>query len=182
MNMTLFKGLAAGTVIYALLKGDDMKYQEGSIVSVSQPRVNMPEMKPGQMQVPSMQEVVDVTYSIDGKNYTDMVDVTASMFPTRNPGVLTLVSTDKDAIVRELRATLKASENYLKEAEREVPKQEKRIGQCKELIAELDTEFKERQETENRFAKIESTQKEQGGKLDDIQGMLRQLLNKNNPT
>lgn len=176
MNMTLFKGLAAGTVIYALLKGDDMKYQEGSIVSVSQPRVNMPEMKPGQMQVPSMQEVVDVTYSIDGKNYTDMVDVTASMFPTRNPGVLTLVSTDKDAIVRELRATLKASENYLKEAEREVPKQEKRIGQCKELIAQLDTEFQEKQENEKRFAKIEETQRAQGGKLDQILA----LLQKNN--
>lgn len=176
---TLFKGLAAGTVVYALMKGDDMKYQEGSIVSVSQPRMNMPEMKPGQMQMPSMQEVVDVTYSIDGKNYTDMVEVTASMFPTKNPGALTLVSTDKEAIVRELRATLKASENYIKEAEREVPKQEKRIGQCKDLIAQLDTEFKEKQENEKRFAKIEETQKEQGGKLDDIQGMLRQLLNKN---
>ena len=182
MNITLFKGLAAGTVIYALMKGDELKYVEGSIVSVSQPRMNMPEMKPGQMQLPSMQEVVDVTYSIDGKNYTDMVDVTASMFPTKNPGVLTLVSTDKDAVVRELHATLKASENYIKEAEREVPKQKKRIGQCKELIADLDTEFKERQDTENRFAKLEETQREQGGKLDDIQGMLRQLLNKNNPT
>lgn len=174
--MTLFKGLAAGTLIYALMKGDDMKYQEGSIVSVSQPRVNMPELKPGQMQVPSMQEVVDVTYSIDGKNYTDMVDVTASMFPTRNPGVLTLVSTDKDAIVRELRATLKSSENYIKEAKREVPKQEKRIGQCKELIAQLDTEFQEKQENEKRFAKIEETQRAQGGKLDQILA----LLQKNN--
>ncbi len=179
MNMTLFKGLAAGTVIYALMKGDDMKYQEGSIVSVSQPRVNMPEMKPGQMQMPSMQEVVDVTYSLDGKNYTDMVEVTAGMFPTKNPGVLTLVSTEKDAIVRELRATLKTSENYIKEAEREVPRQEMRIGQCKELIAQLDTEFKEKQENEKRFAKLEEAQKEQGSKLDDIQGMLKQLLNKN---
>lgn len=180
MNMTLFKGLSAGTVVYALMKGDDLTYHEGSIVSVSQPRINMPEMKVGQMQLPSMQEVVDVTYSIDGKNYTDMVEVTASMFPTKSPGVLTLVSTDKDAVVRELHATLKASENYIKEAEREVPKQKKRMDECKKLIADLDTEFKERQDTENRFAKLEETQREQGGKLDDIQGMLRQLLNKNN--
>lgn len=178
MNMTLFKGLAAGTVIYALMKGDDMKYQEGSIVSVSQPRMNYPDMKPGQVSMPAMQEVVDVTYSIDGKNYTDMVDVTASMFPTKNPGVLTLVSTDKDAIVRELRATLKTSENYIKEAEREVPRQEKRIGQCKELIAQLDTEFKEKQENEKRFAKIEETQKAQGGKLDQILALLQK---NNNP-
>lgn len=178
MNTTLFKGLTAGTVIYALMKGDDLKYVEGSIVSVSQPRMNVPEMKPGQMQLPTMQEVVDVTYSIDGKNYTDMVDATASMFPTKNPGVLTLVSTDKEAIVRELHATLKTSENYIKEAEREVPKQKKRISQCKELIAQLDTEFKERQQTEERFSKIESTQKEQGGKLDQILALLQR---NNNP-
>lgn len=172
MNMTLFKGLAAGTVIYALMKCDDMKYEEGTIVSVSQPRMNMPEMKPGQLQMPAVQEVVDVTYSIDGKNYTDMVEASASMFPTKNPGVLTLVSTEKAAIVRELRATLTASENYLKETEREVPKQKKRVEQCKKLIAEHDTEYKERQETEQRFAKIEETQKEQGGKLDKILELL----------
>lgn len=179
MNMTLFKGMTAGTVIYALLKGDDMKYQEGTIVSVSQPRMNYSDMKPGQMQMPSMQEVVDVTYSIDGKNYTDMVEVTAGMFQTKNPGVLTLVSTEKDAIVRELRATLKASENYITEAEREVPRQEKRIGQCKELIAQLDTEFKEKQENEKRFAQIEETQRAQGGKLDQILALLQK---NNNPT
>ena len=177
MNMTLFKGLAAGTVIYALLKGDDMKYQEGTIVSVSQPRMNYPDMKPGQMQMPSVQEVVDVTYSLEGKNYTDMVEVTAGMFQTKNPGVLALVSTDKDAIVRELRASLNASENYIKEAEREVPRQEKRIGQCKELIAQLDTEYKDKQENEKRFAKIEETQKEQGGKLDQILALLQKNSN-----
>lgn len=181
MNATLFKGLTAGTVVYALLKGDELKYVEGSIVSVSQPRMNIQEMNPGQMQMPQMQQVVDVTYSIEGKNFTDMVDVTASMFATKNPGVVTLVSTDKDAVVRELHATLKTSENYIKEAEREVPKHKKRVGQCEELIAQLDTAYKERQQTEERFAKIEGAQKAQGEKLDDIQGMLRQLLNKSNP-
>lgn len=170
---TLLKDLTPSTVVYALMKGDEIKYCEGSIVSVSQPRVNMPEMKVGQMQIPSMQNVVDVTYELEGKNYTDMVDVTASMFSTKNPGALTLVSSDKESIVRELHATLKTSENYIKEAEREVPKQEKRIKTCKELIAQLDNEYKEKQQTEERFAKLEETQKEQGGKLDEILLLLR---------
>lgn len=177
MNSTTFKGLTAGTLVYALVKSDDLKYVEGSIVSVSQPRMNMPEMMPGQMQLPSVQEVLDVTYTLDGKNYTDMVDATACMFPTKSPGALTLVSTDKDAIVRELRATLKSGENYLKEAEREVPKQKKRMEQCKELISQLDTEYKERQETEQRFAKIEETQRTQGGKLDQILALLQKNSN-----
>lgn len=178
MNTILFKDLTAGSLVYALMKGDNLNYCEGSIVSVSQPRMNMPEMKPGQMQMPQVQQVVDVTYSLDGKNYTDMVDVTAGMFPTKNPGVLTLVSTDKEAVVRELHATLKSSENYIKEAEREVPKQKKRVEQCNELIAQLDTEYKERQESEKRFAKIEETQRAQGGKLDQILALLQK---NNNP-
>jgi hypothetical protein len=138
--------------------------------------MNMPDMKPGQMQMPSMQQVVDVTYSLDGKNYTDVVDVTASMFPSKQPGMLTLLSTDKDAIVRELHATLKTSENYIAEAKREVPKQEKRIKQCKGLIAQLDTDFKEKQQTEERFTKLEETQRQQGGKLDEILSLLRKQI------
>lgn len=170
---TLFKDMTAGAIVYALVKGDDLKYMEGSIVSVSRARVNMPEMKVGQMQLPSIQNVVDVTYSLDGKNYTDVVDVTAGMFQTKNPGAVSLVSTDKDCIVRELHATLNTSENYLKEAEREVPKQKKRIKDCKSLISQLDTDFKERQQTEERFSKLEEAQKEQGSKLDQILDLLR---------
>ena len=168
---SLFKDLTPASVVYALIKGDDIKYVEGSIVSVSQPRMNMPDMKLGQM--PAMQNVVDVTYSLDGKNYTDTVDTTAYMFSTKNPGVLTLVSTDKDSIVRELHATLKTSENYIRESEREVPRQRKRIKDCKSLIMQLDTDFKEKQQTEERFTKLEEVQKEQGGKLDEILSLLR---------
>ncbi|UKK52678.1 hypothetical protein [Prevotella sp. E2-28] len=168
---SLFKDLTPASVIYALIKGDDVKYIEGSIVSVSQPRMNMPDMKMGQL--PTMQNVVDVTYSLDGKNYTDTVDTTASMFSTKNTGALTLISTDKESVVRELHATLKTSENYIKESEREVPRQKKRIKDCKTLIMQLDTDFKEKQQTEERFAKLEETQKEQGGKLDEILSLLR---------
>lgn len=180
----LFKDLTAGQPVYALMKGDDLVYCEGCIVSVGQQRMEVPQSTPGQMpmQMPSFKNVVDVTYTLEGKNYTDAVEVTASVFPTKNPGVLSLVATEKDAVLRELNATLNASENYLKEAEREVPKHQKRVEDCKALIAQHDTKYKAQQQTEQRFAKIEETQKEQGGKLDDIQGMLRQLLNKNNQT
>lgn len=169
--MILFKDMTVGALAYALVKDEnELKYIEGSIVSVSQPRMNMPEIKPGQMpmQMPTMQQVVDVTYSLEGKNYTDVVDAAAGVFSTNNPGAVTMVSTEKDAVVRELHATLNTSENYLKDAEREVPKQKKRIKDCKALILQLDTEFKEKQQTEERFAKIEESQRELGSKLDRL--------------
>jgi hypothetical protein len=174
MNI-LFKDMQVGAIVYALLKGDELKYVEGTIVSVSQPRVDVPQVPVGQMPmtIPSVKNVVDVTYQLDGKNYTDAVDVTATMFPTEKTGCVTLVSTEKDAIVRELHATMKVSENYLAEADRQIPKQKKRLKECKELIARLDTAFKDRQETEQRFAKLEEAQREQGSKLDKIIALLK---------
>ena len=174
MNI-LFKDMTPGQTVYALMKGEELKYCEGSVVSVGQQRMEIPQSQSGQMplQIPSMKNVVDVTYSIDGKNYTDAVEVTASVFATDRPGVLSMLATDKDAVVRELHATLRTSENYLKEAEREVPKHRKRIKDCKSLIAQLDTDFKERQQTEERFAKIEDAQNKQGEKLDQILQLLQ---------
>ena len=171
---TLFKDLTAGATVYALIKGDELKYHEGSIISVGVQRVEMPKIdgQPNPIQLPTMKNVVDVTYSIDGKNYTDAVDVTASMFPTDKPGAVTLVATDKEAIVRELHATQKSAENYLSEAETLIPKKKKQVKECKALIAQLDTAYRERQETEQRFAKIEEAQKEQGSKLDKILALL----------
>lgn len=170
---TLFKDLTAGSAVYALVKGDELEYHEVSIISVGTPRIDMPKMDGQQpMQMPSMKNVVDVTYSIGGKNYTDAVDVTASVFPTNKPGAVTLVATDKESIVRELHATQKSDENYIEEAKNLVPKKKKRVEQCKELIAQLDTDYRERQETEKRFAKIEEAQKEQGSKLDKILALL----------
>lgn len=171
----LFKDLTAGQSVYALIKGDEVKYFEGSIVSIGQQRVDMPQtpaQMPNPMQMPSIKNVVDVTYQIDGKNYTDVVDVTASVFPTNKMGDVSLIATEKDAVVRELHATLRNSESYIAEAEKQVPRQKTRVKQCKELISQLDTEFMEKQQTEERFAKIEEAQKEQGGKLDKILELL----------
>jgi len=168
--MTLFKDMTAGQPIYALMKGEEMKYAEGSIVSVGMQRMEMPQANG--MQMPSMRTVVDVTYQIDGKNYTDAVEITASVFPTNKPGVLTLVATEKEAVVKELHATLRSSENYLKDSEKEIPRQRKRVADCKSLIAQLDTEYKEKQQTEERFAKLEETQRMQDGKLDRILALL----------
>lgn len=161
MNNILFKDLTAGSPIYALIKADDeLQFSEGAIVSIGQQRAELPQPSangafpfPGNMPTPKT--VVDVTYTIEGKNYTDAVDVTACMFPTEKTGAITLVATDKEPIIREIKATLKRSEDYLKSIEVEVPKNRKRVDDCKALIGLLDTEFAEKQEFENRIKKLE---------------------------
>ena len=99
--------------------------------------------------------VIDVTYSIDGKNYTDAVEITSCMFPTEKPGAITLIATDKEPIVRELHASLKKAEDYLKSVDVEVPRNKKRIDDCKTLISLLDTAYAEKQELEIRIKKLE---------------------------
>jgi hypothetical protein len=63
------------------------------------------------MSIPN--NVIDVTYEINNTNYTDVINVTDSMFSTDKPGAITLVSTSKDIILRELRASLKLDEDFL---------------------------------------------------------------------
>ena len=101
--------------------------------------------------------VVDVTYSIDNKNYTDAVEVTSCMFPTEKLGDVSLIATDKDPIIRELHATLKRAEDYIKSVETEVPRNKKRVEDCKKLISSLDTVYAEKQELDSRIKKLEDS-------------------------
>ena len=161
MNNILFKDLTPGSAIYALIKADDeLRYEEGSIVTIGQQRIDMPQVQANNSfpipAMPTSKTVIDVTYSIAGKNFTDAVEVTAYMFPTEKPGAITLIATDKETIVRELKATQKRAEDYLKRVETEVPKNKKRVEDSKALISLLDTEYAEKQELENRIKKLES--------------------------
>lgn len=163
---TLFKDMAAGATVHALVKGEELRYVTGTVVSIGQPRVDIPNPIQGIGQ--GYKQVVDVTFAVDGKNYTEAVEVTACMFPTNKLGGVSLVATDTEPIVRELRATEKLDADYLKQTESEIPKREKRIEACKQLIAELDTDYKEKRETEDRFIRIEKKQEEFGGMLKRI--------------
>lgn len=170
---TLFKDISQGALVYALNKGSELGYHEGNIVSIGKQRVDVPQMpqvQNGQLptQMPIIRNVVDVTYSIDGKTYTDAVDITASAFVTNNLGGSAIIATSKDAIVNELRQTEQSIENYIAEAEKRLPNEREQLKSCKALIAKLDVAYKEKQQTEERFTKIEAGQKELADKLDKI--------------
>ena len=163
---TPFKETPVGGCVYALIKGDNLDYKVGKLVSVGMPRM---EKQENAFNMP--RTVVDVTYSFDGANYTDVAEVNSPMLSTSKLGALSLVATDNEIILKELRATLTSRENYIKEAETEVPKSKKCIARCKELIGELDTSFAEKQALENRISNLESSNAE-------TNKLLKQLLKK----
>ena len=157
-----FKELRTNNAIHILDKNDGVKYCQGKVLNVGQPRFDTQQMpQPGTMpSMPNM--VVDVTVEANGKTETYKFPDSASVAGVGN----TLFSTDKEGVIREVDATIAHCEQYFADKER----MEKTYEQSKQLKSELDTAFKEKQETESRFHTIEETQKEQGN-------MLKQILN-----
>ncbi len=157
----IFKDLSQGQSIYALIKSRDFRYVEGKIVSISLPRLD-------QTKNIIPQSVIDVTYELDNINYTDTINITDSMFQTEKPGSVTLVSTCKDSIIRELRATIKSTEEYLSTIDDVIEQKQKNLKQSKDLISKLDTEWAEKQAFENRIVALEENSKETNTLLKDL--------------
>lgn len=163
----LLKNLTAGCTLYVLIKGEEFVCTEGTVNNVGSPRTELPKFEATQSFVqPAIlpKTVVDVTYTIEGKTYTDTVDANMSMFPTDKTGAITLVATGIEPILRELRATKKQKEDYLKETETGIPNAKKRIEECAALIAKHDTSF--------------AKEKELNDRMNNLEGMLREVLKK----
>lgn len=158
----LFKDLSTGQPVYVLVKGAELKYIEGRIVNIGLPRMDMPK----EMAMPK--NVIDITYELDGVNYTDTVNVTDSMFSTTKLGSIALLATSKDIILRELRASLKLDEEFLATVDQTKEQKEKNVKSYKELIGKLDTEWAEKQALESRITTLENASKETNTLLKSI--------------
>lgn len=163
---TYFKNLTLGSPIYALVKGEHLIYLEGTVTAIGQPRFEV-----AQNQFPATRTVIDLTYSINGKTYTEAVGETDSMFQSSQFDGITLVTADSDAILRELRSTLKKSEEYLKSTETEIPKQTLRVEECNKLISDLDKDYADKKAMDDRIQKLEEGTKE-------INSLLKEILSK----
>lgn len=160
---TLIKNLHKGSPLYILIKGDNIKYLEGQVESIGAPRT---EVTPNSF--PGSRTVIDVTFTVDGKTYTDPVVESAEGFDSAQMGGINLVAADTQTILQELRTSLKNSETYLKNAEVEVPKQTKRVEEYKELIAILDTEYAEKKAFDKRITRLEQSSEETNSMLKEI--------------
>lgn len=156
--MTL-KSLTPGSPIYVLIKGDKYTYKEGVLNSIGQSRV-----QPGQLPM----FVSDFTYQIDGTTYTDVIGDQDLILQTSKLGAISLIAPDIDTIIRELKISLKNSEDYLKSTETEIPKQQQRIVECKELIASLDKDYAEKKALDARITKLEEGTQETNSMLKEI--------------
>ena len=167
-----FRDIQPGNTLFVLSKGDKLTYEETTLVSVSQPRADvLQQNNQFPMQMQGIRQVVDVTYTIAGKTYTDTTDINLSVLSNPQTGFPVMVSTEKEYVINELKETMKQSEKLLKDVE----KHKKRVKECKALIAEIDTEYNEKVQTENRLSKLE----ESSIKTNELLQQLLEKINKN---
>lgn len=162
-----FKELKPNYSIHILDKTEGIKYVLGKVLNVGQPRYDMPaQQAPGSMpnfSLPSMK--VDVTIESNGKTNTYVFDENAATASVGN----VLFSTDKEGVIRELDATIAHCEQYLSEEDRV----KKDLDESKALKEQLDTSYKDKQNVNKRFEKIEKSQEE----MSDMMRKIMQKLN-----
>ena len=136
----LFKELKPNYPVYILDK-QNITFTQGKATNVSFPRM---EMTQGGTQM-----VVDVSVEANGNNATYSIPEHLS---TTFAGNLVL-STDKDALVKEIEAMKQTAEQVINSVDRQKVIAEKAAA----LLVELNPAFREKKETEERFNKIESS-------------------------
>lgn len=135
-----FKEMKSGYPLYLFDRGT-MRYEQAKVMSVGMPRADLTVGNYGKM-------LVDVTVqTADGKQNTySVADTERSAYA----GTL-MLTTDKECVVDEVRAAKAQAEEALSKVE----EMKRTVGKCDALLEELDTAFREKQETESRFRKIE---------------------------
>lgn len=151
--MMTFKDLKSGHTVY-LLDRTALKYEEGLVTATSLP---LPDMTPGNYG----RMLIDITVQTkDGRRNTYAVNDSEQ---TAYAGSL-LLSASKDSVANEVRAINAQAEETLAK----VPDAQRTASVCKALLAELDTAYRDRQETEGRFRKIDERFGSMEAKMDRI--------------
>ncbi len=148
-----FKELKSGYPIY-LLDRTALKYEQGKVMAVGLPHADVQPGNYGKM-------LVDVSIQTkEGKQNTYSVSDTEQ---TAYAGSL-LITCNKECVVNEVRAINAQAEEMLAK----VADTQSIVTNCKTLLEELDTTFKDKQETEKRFQKIDERFSAMEGKMDKI--------------
>lgn len=159
----LFKDIKQNYPIHILDK-QGFRYIQGKATAVSFPKleINPDTGKPEMM--------VSITIEAEGKTATYAISENLSVSYANG----FVFATDKSLLLAEAKAVKANAEQVIASA----PKAQKIIDSSAALFAELDPSFKEKQETEQRFGKIEGSISEMKGLMQSQQKMLEDFIKK----
>ena len=160
-----FKELKKGFPVYIINK-ETIEYCQGKVVQdATPPRVNTVFGQP---------LVVDVSIESNGSTKIWTLSADQKVAEMQNDSNV-IISTDKNTILAMIKSINQECENYLQG----IDLNKKKLKLTKDLIAELDLTYKQQQQTEERFDKIEHAISEihqQLGSVKSMESTLSEIL------
>lgn len=162
------QSLGVGNPFYVLRKGEKPVLETGVVKSKSQPRAKFPTQTPNIMQGMQMQQVIDVTATINGKDET-FVDL---------PINVEIAARGNDTFTGSREAMLQAVDNMLqtsKKALEQVAFHKSVIAESEKMLEVLNPQYAENKKQARTISDLERRQTETDKKLDAILGILQKL-------
>jgi hypothetical protein len=162
------QSLGVGNPFYVLRKGEKPVLETGVVKSKSQPRAKFPTSTPNIMQGMQMQQVIDVTATINGKDET-FVDL---------PINVEIAARGNDTFTGSREAMLQAVDNMLqtsKKALEQVSYHKSVIAESEKMLEVLNPQYAENKKQARTISDLERRQTETDKKLDAILGILQKL-------
>lgn len=162
------QSLGVGNPFYVLRKGEKPVLETGVVKSKSQPRAKFPTQTPNIGIGMQMQQVIDVTATINGKDET-FVDL---------PINVEIAARGNDTFTGSREAMLQAVDNMLqtsKKALEQVSYHKSVIAESEKMLEVLNPQYAENKKQARTISDLERRQTETDKKLDAILSILQKL-------
>lgn len=162
------QNLGVGSPFYVLRKGEKPVLETGVVKTKSQPRAKFPTQTPNIMQGMQMQQVIDVTVTINGK------DEVFSEIPIN----VEIAARGNDTFTGSREAMLQAVDAMLqtsKKAIEQVPYHKSVIAESEKMLEVLNPQYAENKKQARTISDLEHRQAVTDEKLDSILKILQKL-------
>lgn len=161
----LFKDVKQNYNLF-ILNTEEVSIKIGKVISVGYPRLESPN------NISNNRMVIDFSVDVDGKTASYVIPENLAVTYAGNM----IISPDKDIILHEIEAMKTQAEQAIAAVDR----QKGIISKTTELLTELNPQFRERRETEERFGKIEDRFGKIEESVEEMKDMFGDFLKKFN--
>lgn len=164
-----FQSLGIGNPFYVLRKGEKPLLDVGVVKSKTQPRAKFPTQTPNIMQGLQMQQVIDVTATINGKDETFAeVPINVEIAARGND----TFSGSREAMLQAVDAMLQTS----RKAVEQVPYHKGVIAESEKMLEVLNPQYAENKQNARVIQSLQEKQKAQDEQLRELKAQNSEML------
>ena len=163
-----FLSLGNGSPFYVLRQGEKPTLEVGVVKQKSQPRAKFPTQTPNLMQGMQLQQVLDLTATIGGKDET-FTDVPVNVEIAQKGSVT--FSGSREAMLQAVDGMIQASKKALDQ----IDYHKGVIAESEKMIETLNPQYAENKQQARTIKDLQERQNAQDKKLDDIYSLLQKI-------